>query len=48
MARATVRAELVGVDPAVRERGLRLLEKVSGQCLVHQSVKTAIFYEFKV
>ncbi len=34
--------------PSSEERGQRLLEKVSGQCLIHQSVKTETTYNFEV
>ncbi len=45
MARATVRSRLMGTDSV--ERGQRLLEKVSGLCLIHQSIKTEITYDLK-
>lgn len=34
--------------PSNAERGQRLLEKVSGQCLIHQSVKTETTFNFEV
>lgn len=34
--------------PSSAERAQRLLEKVSGQCLIHQSVKTDTTYSFAV
>lgn len=34
--------------PSNAERARRLLEKVSGQCLIHQSVKTETTYSFEV
>lgn len=44
MARARLVASLSGTGNP--ERGLRLLQKVSGQCLVHQSIQTKTTYEF--
>lgn len=44
MARAHLEVLLNGTGNP--ERGLRLLEKVSGQCLVHQSIQTKVTYAF--
>ena len=44
MARAHIVARLEGTGNP--ERGARLLEKVSGQCLIHQSIQTRTTYEF--
>lgn len=46
MARAHLDVKLH--KPSNVERGQRLLEKVSGQCLIHQSVKTETTYSFEV
>lgn len=46
MARAKLLVRLH--KPSNAERGERLLEKVSGQCLVHQSVKTETTFKFEV
>lgn len=46
MARAHLDVKLS--KPSNTERAGRLLEKVSGQCLIHQSVKTETTYSFEV
>lgn len=46
MARRHLKVRLAGSSND--ERALRLLEKVSGQCLIHQSVKTETRYSFEV
>lgn len=46
MARAHLEIKLH--KPSSPERAQRLLEKVSGQCLIHQSVKTETTYSFEV
>jgi uncharacterized OsmC-like protein len=46
MARCHLKVRLFG--PSNEERAMRLLEKVSGQCLIHQSVKTETKYSFEV
>lgn len=46
MARCHLKVRLAGSSNG--ERALRLLEKVSGQCLIHQSVKTETRYSFEV
>lgn len=46
MARCHLKIRLQGASN--EERALRLLEKVSGQCLIHQSVKTETQYSFEI
>ncbi len=46
MARCHLKVRLLGASNL--DRAGRLLEKVSGQCLIHESVKTKTTYSFEV